>query len=163
MDEYWNQQKKNIEKYFDLKKNYTIQFVDNQQIAHIFVDGKLKMKVEYDFVGIYNIMCSIWTWAWNVAFIDLKLSHKSLEIIKYYDKLDGSKIAPKELERLQYLLTNGSFFVTSKNIDRILRLALYIIQSEWILPIPSPVHTQSDQSNHVEYISIRKILQTRTG
>lgn len=164
-EDYYHKKKKEFSKYINPDKKYKIDFYNNDNTALISIDGKLKLKVKYDIIGAYNISSSIWYWAWNITFIDKNLIYNSIKVKEYYNKIstENSKNISHQLkDKLHYLLTNGNFYLSGKNLDKLLQLITYIVQSHWILMVPP--NTKSlfiDNENIVKFISINEIVEVK--
>ena len=78
------------------------------------------------------------------------------EIMNNYSDFD--KI---EAEELYYIVSNDNFYISSNNIDKIIKLALYLTKAIWCFPIKYSNHKKSDvgEMDKIEYILITKILQ----
>ena len=148
----YNLLKENISKKIDITKNYDYVFENN--IVELYLDDKLKLKAEYNIIGMYNIPMSVWYWGWNIAFVNKKLL-ESIKPIKAFETIlnkDYAKFDKIEAEELHYLVSNDNFYVSGKNVDKIIKLALYLTKAIWYFPIKK-------ESDKVEYILITKILQ----
>jgi len=162
--DYYNKINNEISQKIDLKKNYSYNFVDenDMNIVEIYMDKKLKLRAEYNIVGLYNIPLSIWYWSWNIAFLNKKL-FKELDKIKTFTKSlndNFDKFDSKEAEELHYLLNNDNYYISSGNIERIIKIILYITKGLWIFPLNhSDKKTASEHLDRIEYILITKILQ----
>jgi hypothetical protein len=164
-NEYYDTQLSKISKYIDTESNLDYAFSENEdKIVEIYVDGKLKLKAEYGVIGVYNIPMSIWYWGWNIAFINKNLI-ELLDIIRKFsgDLLDDpKKFQNKEAEELHYLVSNGNFYISSKNIEKIIKLSLYLTKSLWIFPVKYDAEYDNkspEEMNKMTYIGITKILQ----
>lgn len=162
-EEYYQKKKKEFSKYINPDKKYKIDFSDNNNTASISVEGKLKLKVKYDIIGAYNISSSVWYWAWNITFIDKSLISNSLKVKNYYNNINEKKDTSHQLkDKLHYLLTNGNFYLSGKNLDKLLQLTTYIIQSHWILMVPPNTKSSfMDNENIVKFISINEIVEVK--
>lgn len=151
-DNNYNLQKESITKKIDIKKDYDYTFNDN--IVELYLDDKLKLKAEYAMIGVYNIPMSVWYWGWNVAFVNKKLV-EGVKAVRDFEKVldkDYAKFDKMEAEELHYLVSNDNFYISGKNVDKIIKLVLYLTKGVWIFPIKK-------ESDKVEYILITKILQ----
>lgn len=167
IDNYYKKVKDDIQKKLDISKEYQYNFVEEngKHIVEINSNNKLKLKAEYNTVGLYNIPLSMWYWAWSLPFVNKKLLDK-INIIKAFpQKLekqkDFNKISQVELEELHFLTSNNNFYCSGQNIDRIIRLVLYLTEALWYFPVKH-VDTEVNNNNQmerIEYIIITKILQ----
>lgn len=162
--EYYNKISVDISKKIQLDQNYTFNFVEenNMHIVEIFIDDKLKIKAEYNIVGLYNIPLSMWYWSWNIAFLNKKL-YKELDKIRNFAKTlnnNFDQYDSKEAEELHYLLANDNYYISSGNIDRLIKVILYITKGLWIFPLNhDDKSTSPEHLDRIEYILITKILQ----
>jgi hypothetical protein len=153
-----NKLKDIITKKIDITKTYEYAF--NENIVEMYLDGKLKFKAEYNIMGMYNIPLSVWYWSWNIAFINkdlIKVMDPVKDFIKILDK-DYAKFDRVEAEELQYMLSNGNFYISGKNIDKLFKMVLYLTKSIWYFPIRHN-DKEKDVEDKLEYILITKILQ----
>lgn len=141
----------------DDKQNYTYKYVDDN-IIEIFIKDKLILRGEYCVLGIYNIQLSLWYWSWNIAFINKILTNKPINDIKnYIDIIDKhyDKFNVVDVEMLHYLLSNDNFYISNNNINKLIKLSLYLTKGIWYFPIK-----QYDGNNNIiQYIMVTKILQ----
>ena len=164
INNYFNDQKGQISKKLDINKDYEFIFGDNDNVVEIYLNGKLKLKAEYNTIGLYNIPLSVWYWAWNISFINKNLIKDVLKIKDYVNVIDKdyNKFNNLEAEELHYVLSNDNFYVSGDNIDKIIKLALFLTKGIWYFPIKyTDQKKQKDfeQMDKIEYILITKILQ----
>lgn len=165
----FNNLKNKISKKIDLDNNYEFIFKqeNNIDIVEILLDEKLKIKAEYNILGLYNIPLSIWYWGWNISFINKKLTNKLEKVRKFKNILEENYVNfdSKTAEEIYYLLSNGNFYISSINIDKLIKLALYLSESIWYFPVKyinsETQKTYIDLMDKTEYIIITKILQYR--
>jgi hypothetical protein len=158
--------KEKISKKIELDNDFEYIFTEqnNYHTVEIVLEGQVKIKGEYNIVGMYNIPLSVWYWGWNIAFINKKLIEKLDNIKNFLDSLEENfkDLNGKEAEEIHYLLSNDNFYTTSENIDKLIKLVLYITNAVWCFPIK---HTQSnlkkntDEMDRTDYIIVTKILQ----
>jgi len=161
--DYHNSLTEEISQKIDLKQNYNFNFVEeaNKHIVEIYIDKKLKLKAEYNIVGLYNIPLSVWYWSWNIAFLNKDLFTELGKIKKFAESLDKNyaDFDSKEVEELHYLLANDNYYISSGNIERLIKIILYITKGLWIFPINHSDKNSAEYLDRVEYILITKILQ----
>lgn len=141
----------------DEKQNYTYNYIDDNVIEILFKD-KLVLKGEYCVLGLYNIQLSLWYWSWNIAFINKKLTKKPISNIKnYIDVINKNydKFNVVDVEMLHYLLSNDNFYISNDNINKLIKLGLYLTKCAWFFPIKQ----YDGNDNVIQYILITKILQ----
>lgn len=176
IDKYYEKKNNEISKYIDLTKNYRFKFIikDNSKyyidIYDIDTNKKL-LRATFDLIGVYNLFNSVWYWGWNIDMVDKKLVRKSLEIKRYsnYIKNNFDNFDPIYAEEMYYKLINGNFYTSTDNIDRLIKLSMYVLKGLWILPIcngknnticsfyNNKNHLQKEQLNRIEYIMLTKI------
>lgn len=142
------------------KNNYEYVFSknDDMQTVEIYLDNKFVLKAEYVILGLYNIQLSMWYWSWNIAFINKKLTELPINKIKSFINVlndNYDKFNKVDAEMLHYLISNDNFYISNNNIDKIIKLGLYLTKSVWYFPIKQ----NDDNINQLEYILITKILQ----
>ena len=147
------------------KKNYEYIFSKNNNVhtVEVYLDNKFILKGEYCILGLYNIQLSVWYWSWNMIFVNKKLIELPINKIKnFIEEINDNykKFDNKEVELLHYLLTNNNFYISLSNIEKIIKLSLYLTKSIWYFPIKQTNNDQDDEStNTIQYILITKILQ----
>lgn len=150
--------KKDIEKKIELDKPY--EYVFDKNYVELYLDGKFCMKCEYGIMGMYNIGNSIWYWGWGISFIDFSLV-KFLDNVTNFEKIldkEYSKFDRVEAEELHYVITNSSFYISNNNIDKIIRLCLYLTKGLWYFPIKR-CNDDGKTCDKIEYIIVTKIVQ----
>ncbi len=143
------------------KNNYEYVFSKNDdiQLIEVYLDNKFILKAEYCVLGLYNIQLSMWYWSWNIAFINKKLIELPVKKIKNFISIiddNYDKFDKVDVESLHYLISNDNFYISNSNIDKIIKLSLYLTKSIWYFPIKQ---NDNDESNQLQYILITKILQ----
>lgn len=167
IDKYYNSQKELMNKKFDTDKNYTYQV--NNNIIELFDNDKLIIKGEYQIVGIYNLISSIWVWGWNIQIVNRKLVSSSEKIKEFSEELMKEKKNSQEIDELYYITSNGNFYTSPNNIEKITKVALYYLEGKWIFPIcygqnniscvfPQNTQNPDDNIRKMEYIMLTKII-----
>jgi hypothetical protein len=164
------------------KKNYEYIFSkkSDTHTVEVYLDNKLILKGEYCILGLYNIQLSVWYWSWNIAFINKKLIELPINKIKnFIGEINDNykKFNNEEAELMHYLLSNDNFYISSKHIEKLVKLSLYLTKSIWYFPIKQTNNNtdndttddsndyinndyiNNDSPNTVQYIMITKILQ----
>jgi len=161
VDAFYNKLKLKFDKFLDTTDTtleYKYVFSKHSPNVSIYLGDKLKLKAEYSIIGTYNIGTSIWYWAWNMAFINHSLTTDVIKLKTY--NIQDLKLQSKEHEKVDYLLTNGYFYISSKNIAKLIKIVTYILKPLWILPIKTKSANDNDQ-NVIKYIMINKILEIK--
>lgn len=158
VNNYFNESKEQISKKIDINKNYEYVFNDNDvNIVEIYLNDKLKLRAEYNIMGLYNIPLSMWYWSWDIAFVNKNLIKDVIKIKEFVNVIDKeyNKFDKIEAEELHYVISNGMFYISgdNDNIDKIIKLGLYLTKAIWYFPI------KFEQMDKIEYILITKILQ----
>jgi len=168
INNYFNNQKDQISKKINIDDDFEFAFTenDNINIIEIYLNNKLKLRAEYNIIGMYNIPLSVWYWSWNIAFLNKKLIQNTIKIKDYINVLNNEydTFDKLEAEELYYILKNDNFYVSGNNLDKIIKLALYLTKGIWYFPIKHSMQTNHnridfDQMDKIEYILITKILQ----
>ncbi|MBA42458.1 MAG: hypothetical protein CMF62_00425 [Magnetococcales bacterium] len=141
------------------KINYSFKFVtdtDKNRILVVSHNDKIVMKAEYDLIGIYNKDLNLWHYGYAIDYVDKKSTLKSKNIKKLqidveenYNNYDAI-----ESETLHFYSSNPHLFTDSDNIPLIIKIMMFIMDSIWYISI----NYNKNESNLVEYISIRKII-----
>jgi hypothetical protein len=159
-NKYYTDQKNFMKKHLNLDKQYTFKFSieenTNNNIVDIYLNDKLVLKAQYCFIGIYNLLNSVWYWAWNLEYINKTLSRDIKKAVKYTkrDLIDNySKYNPEEADEMYFYCANNNFFLSSENVDKLIKVALYVSKVLWIMPT-------GDGKEKFEYIGLTKILQS---
>jgi hypothetical protein len=163
INNYYNMTKTNINKKIDINKNYDFNFVEenDMNILELYLDKKLKFRAEYNIVGLYNIPLSVWYWSWNIAFVNRNAIKEMVDKVKNFKKIIGDNydnFDMKEAEELYYFFSNDNFYISAENIDKLMRIALYLTKGIWILPLNHKNNIDKTM-NRIEYILITKIIQ----
>ena len=170
VDNYFKNIKDDIQKKLDITKEYQYNFVEENglNIIEISIDNKIKLRAEYNIIGLYNIPLSIWYWGYSLEFVNRKLLDK-LQIIKEFskkleinDKNNNGEFKPVELEELYFITSNNNFYCSSQNIDKIIKIVLYLTKGIWFIPVKHSdkmIGNINNQMDRIEYILINKILQ----
>lgn len=167
VNNYYNTTKANIIKKMDIGKNYDFNFTEenNMNIVELYLDKKLKLRAEYNIIGLYNIPLSVWYWSWNIAFINKNVIKDVVSKLKSFANVlesDYKQFDMKEAEELYYLFSNDNFYISGSNIDKLIKIVLYLMNGVWILPINHKNGNGNGNSktmDRVEYLLITKIIQ----
>ena len=128
----------------------------------MYLNNKLKLKAEYCIAGLYNIPLSIWYWGWNIAFVNKQIIKPVLQI-KEFSKviMDNYKDFNKiEAEELYYVVSNNNFYISGDNINKVIKLTLYLTKAIWCFPVKyNNRKNDTGEMDKIEYILITKILQ----
>lgn len=162
--EHYNKLSKEMNHKIEMNQDYEFNFIEDngKHIIEVYSDKKLKLKAEYNVIGLYNIPFSMWYWSWNIAFLNKDLYEELNKIKQFNDKLnkDYDQFDPKEADELHYLLSNDNYYISSGSIEKLMKVVLYITNGLWIFPINhTNAQNVSEQLDRIEYILITKILQ----
>ena len=163
VNKYYNTSKSNIIKKMDIGRDYEFNFVEenNMNIVELYLDKKLKLRAEYSIIGLYNIPVSIWYWSWNIAFINketIKDVHDKLKKFVNILNKNYKEFDMKEAEELHYLFSNDNFYISANNIDKLIKIVLYLMNGVWILPV-NHKNVNGKTMDRIEYLLIKKIIQ----
>lgn len=175
VDSYYDQQKTKYSNIIDLSKPYNSNmYVDDNgnHIIELIYDGKIKIKAEYELIGMYNISNSMWYWGWAIDLIDKSLIKSVTEMKEFpeFIKENFKLFGNKEAEDLYFKTDTASFYTDHENIEKILKLTLYQLKSDWYLTICHGRDNNKktcdgksiDKSDfRIEYLLIKKILTLR--
>jgi hypothetical protein len=168
IDSFYKNAKNDIEKKLNIINEYSYNFTkeNDRHVVEISHNDKIKLKAEYNTIGIYNIPLSFWYWSWSLPFVNKELLDKAEKIKSFSQKLekekDFDKFTPEELEELHFITSNNNFYTTSENINRIIRFAMYVTNSIWYFPVKHSEQRSEKNNNQmeiIEYILITKVLQ----
>lgn len=166
INKYYDKKKERISKLIDLTNEYNYKFgYDKNKKEHLLKvydkNNNFVFQSSYEIVGLYNIGRSVWYWAYNISMIDKGLSNKSKkilelskDILKNYEKYNS-----KEVDLYYYYSNNSNFMINLKNIPTLLKLGIYCMNGDWILPIKKRLDDESIDS--IEYISIYNISKLK--
>ncbi len=172
IEKYHSKQKKNIRKKFDFDKNYKYKFTKdkhNNHIIEVYNNDRLELKAKYEIIGLYNLINSVWYWAWNISSVNRALTKESQKVHELAKDIKDNykKYLPDEADELHYISTNGNFFMTYDNIIKLIKLILYLSKSEWYLFLAHNKNDTTIQSQNaknsdlqrMEYILLKQIIQ----
>jgi hypothetical protein len=178
INHYYEHKEKKISKILDLNDNFQcLTYTDNNgnHILELIKNDKLILKAEYQLIGFYNIINSLWYWGWGIDMVDRSLV-KDVEKIKTfpnYIKNNMNIFDHKEVEKLHFRTENSSFFMDIKKVIELIKLAIYYLNVEWYATvcygrdgtkstckILSETENKKSKDNilRFEYLLIKKIL-----
>lgn len=138
------------------KNDYDFSFIysdDGVFYVDIIKNKKHLVRATYEVIGCYDVTSSYWTWAWAINQIEHNLVNKT-KFNKIQKKILESEIT-KEIEEYLYYLNNRSFFISYKNLDKLLNFALYVSKGKNIL-----AHKiDPNKPIIIEFIIIKDIVQ----
>lgn len=150
--------KHNKNEKLSINENYKFTFMyinEREHIVDVYIDEKLVIRANYEVLGCYNIINSIWIWSWCISYIEDDLTENPKKSAKHeYGILSQNKIT-KDVEEYLYYLSMQSFFISYKNLKKILRLGQYMTKSLFVLPHK----IDDDKPIMIEFILIKKIIQ----
>lgn len=155
----YNDKKLSFSKKINLADDYIYNFYNNNDSYFVDIINKsnksIKLKAEYQIIGIYHISLSFWYWGWSLAYVNKSLI-SILNKIRQYDinnihNIDKN-VTSKEIEEINYYISNNNFYLHYENLIKILKLVLYLTNGLWYFPIKKG-------DDKVEFILITKIIQ----
>ncbi|CAH6421595.1 Hypothetical protein KVN_LOCUS366 [uncultured virus] len=178
IDKFFETKKNYIDQFIDLDNNFDFKFSKNNNGKNIIeindINKKLILKAEFQVVGIYNLINSVWYWGSNIQFIDKNLVTSVIEFKKKLkEKLlnDNNYIFEnqKEKDEMFFYVSNENFFISPKNIMKLIKITLFYTKSIWFFTIyygkdGNSCLIDSDKEKfetikRLEYIIITKIIQ----
>jgi hypothetical protein len=138
--------------------NYDFKFRctdEGEHLVDIFDNKRMVMRATYEVLGCYSIACSIWVWGWSIDQIEASL----VEGVRADSKkcrvalLDGK--VSKDVEGYLYYLSNDTFFISYKNVDKLVKFGMYFTQSQFALPRK----VGGSKPKIIEFVLIKKIIQ----
>jgi hypothetical protein len=148
-----------ILKYSDYE--FIFSYINDKHIVDIYINKnnnkKKILKAEYEVLGCYNIISSIWTWSWALSMIEKNLSSNSKKILDYGIKLKNNKKTNSEIQKNIYYLTNPSFYISDKNLLELYKLSIYITKNLWFITRK----INNIEKGIIEILLIKKILQEK--
>lgn len=169
---YFQKIQKNIKNKLDTDKTYSYKFYENNDKKHIieiYDNDKFVLKAEYEYIGVFNIMTSVWYWSWNINMINKDLTKSSLEVKKLGEKImdNYTDYNPREADELYYISQNGNFFTSIDVVKKIVQLSLYLTKSDYYIPINYEIDGKSlvgdeinklDKFKKIDFILLKKII-----
>jgi hypothetical protein len=176
VSDYFDNCEKQIKKSYDVSKQYNHKFVTEDGGRHIIelIDKKEGstpvIRAEYEIIGVYDMITSVWYWGWNIDFVDRGLvkTIESVKKIKSEIEKNYKGFEPIEADYLNFISSNGNFFTVNDRIQGLIKLALYECDAKWYIPI---VHSDqlnpyvlSDEKNvvtgakRVEFLLIKSLI-----
>ena len=148
---YYEKQQREYSKKFDLSKSYASKtYVDNNgnHIIELIHDNKVKLKAEYELIGMYNITNSMWYWGWAIDLADKNLIKTSRKMRDFPDfiKRNMDKFSPKESEDLFFKTDMANYYTDTNEIDKLIKVVLYYLNAGWYLTL---CHGRNDKNNRV--------------
>lgn len=146
----------NINKHFNPKNNYKIEFIDKNTIMFLSRNNKKILKASYNFYGILN-ESNNFIWSTSIPLIKDSFKKNVKDIKKKKDLFYDDYV--KTMNDLSYfyfsLLDNDMVLLEDKMIENVNKLILYLTDDLFMFnPISSKGSTQ--------FITINKILEIYT-
>ena len=128
---------KKIQKHYDTKckdtmdkliEPYVVQVDGN--IVNISKDNKLELSSEYEHIGQYDKLLSMWFWSWGNNYVEKVKNNKNIRLFYKYVENNSDKFENTEAEIYHYLSINNSFYISESNIEFLLKFVLYLTNSK---------------------------------
>lgn len=161
VDNYYKEQKDNIEKIYKGRIISTVEFNEivgeEKHLVTLSEKNSMIASAEYSYMGIYDKTIGMWKWAWGFPYIDPilradadKVRDFQNEIKKIYSNEDAI-----EYEQLYYMTKNSYFFIKKTDILKLIKLMLYITKGLGFVSI------ESKENDHeiLTFIMIKKIVR----
>lgn len=168
IDRYVNNRRQDSKLSDSVDYHFNFMYTDEgEHMVDVYRDKKHVLRATYEILGCYNIVCSIWVWGYNISQVEKDLTESSRRVKQFANDLaestvsDDGQTSPsrpltKTMEEYIYYSRNPSFFVSYKNLDRVLRLGLYVTKGLDIV-----ARKDGDQPKIVEFILLKKIIQEK--
>ena len=137
-NKYFNHDLKSIK--YSKKNDKNVTYIENK---------KYNIKAEYQILGLLDMNTNIWTWGYDLRFIERDLIKSSKKIRKNVRILEIKNMNEENL----YYLNNSSFSINIEKMDFFIKLLLYYSDGNWIINI-----VRNNNSNLIEFILIKNIL-----
>lgn len=154
INSYWEEKKKGIQAVINLDGDYDFELDNGDQLT-IFSGDKWKIKGTYGILGIYNPGASIWTWGWDIGFVDRRLTRNTKGLIKWAKELEDTEKYDETLDELFYIAKHGNFWASEENLEKVLKIGLFVVKGLWVFPVKI-------DENNMEYVILEKITQVHT-
>jgi len=156
IDQYIKYQQEN--KKISDNDNYKLNFAytdENEHIVDVYKNDKLLLRASYEILGCYNIICSMWIWGWSLSYVEKNLVKNTKTAAKNLYKILSNGDITKDTEEYLYYLSNPSFFISHKNLNKLLNFGVYMTESKFVLPHK----IDENKPKIIEFILIKKITQ----
>ena len=139
--------------------DYQFKFINtkqNEYLLDLYQAGDHILRSHYEILDCYDIASSIWIWSWGNSQIERNLTNESIKIKKNCENLlNGSDY--RKLEESLYYGLNACFFISYKNIDKLLSFSKNIIKKDLILRRK----IDQDHPKIVEFVILTNIIQQK--
>lgn len=169
IDENYDKKKDKFTKIFNITKKYSYNFIkdnNNNDIIELYDENnKIVLRFIYSIIGNYDVYKSIFYWSYNIFFINKNLTEDTKLIKNFAKELKNNhkKYDKIQADVLYYLANNSNFYISSQNIDKVIKFALYVTEFDFYLPIKYDENDNIIYDNvglkRIEYLFIKKILQ----
>lgn len=161
INDYFTQKKQEFSKFVGDIKDYQVKpyrTPDDNNILDIMKDNVQILRTDYEVIGYYNTVGSIWTWGWANPYVEKDLTKKVSEIRKLKDIILNCKnLNNDDKELYLYFITNNVFYILADNIDNFFKFVLYYTDGKWIV---SRKHNTL-APNMLEFMLIKNVLQIK--
>lgn len=140
-----------ISKYFNPKKTYTIEFLDEKHLLILHKNKKI-IKASYNFYGIIKNNNMIWNTSIPLVNEDFKKKTRKIKENKDIFYKDYVKTQNQSSYFYYSILDNDVTFINDNMIDNINKMILYFTDDLFIF---NPVNSK----NSIQLITIDKILE----
>lgn len=152
IEETYNEKEKIINKLLNKNKEIEIKFIKSgtKKMVGVFdTNGKLLLKCEYNFYGIYQPKTNLWVWSTSIPGVSSKII-SNINKIKAMNYLFESN--DSDLINLYYqLLTQDVLLISEENVKELNKLFMYLSDDIYIV---NPVY-----DNNIQYIGLKKIKE----
>jgi hypothetical protein len=170
---YFNKQKEIYEPKIKSNLQYDVTtYLENEaHVVKLSHNNNIVIKFEYELLGYYNAINSMWNWGWATELIDrsITLTSQKMQSLPEYIKNNIQDFDNKEAEDLHFKTSNPSFFIDFNNIDKLVKASINHLNSEWFIKVCSDkngnmrtcdfIKNEEQDDMRIEYLLIKKILQ----
>ena len=128
----------------------SVEFTGNKNVGsyvNISKKGKLILRATFQIIGMYNVVNSMWLWSWFNSQVEQNLVGDVKTIVTNWRPDDITK----SNEQLLYFVSNPTFFISYKNIQKIISFVKKICDFNCVI-----IYKKNDQI--IEYIGIVDIV-----
>lgn len=155
--------KNEIEKYFKSSKSKFKDYIkDNKEIKYEYTknilnisNNKFNLKTEYNIIGYYNPIDSIFIWGWANPFVEKDVTVNIKDSIK--ESISKKKIDKDYTELFLYFVNNATFYIKEENLDMLLKLVLYVDKGQWLVGVKN----EDKSPLLIEFVLIKNIIQVK--
>lgn len=163
-NKYYADSKKEFEKLISTSKyNIKLYRNNNVDLIDLFIGEKKILTADYEIIGYYNLINSMWRWGWSNPFVEKNLVTSETIIKNINDTIyKSSELTDKEREIYLYFLNNPSFYIEKDNLDELLKMTFFYTKGKWFITRKNKnkrIENSSSLPTELEFILIKNITQ----